>query len=466
MSDAVPVFATILHFAAGELLLAVAALLALSSADDLFVDLIYFERLLRRRLTIYRHHPRARADAFDRAEPGWMAIIVPAWNESAVIGAMLRDLTARLEYRRYRVFIGVYPNDPATSAAIRAVGDDRLAIITCARPGPTTKADCLNHLWRAVLADEAARGMEYKAVVLHDAEDVVAARELAVFDHLMPRLAMVQLPVLPLPDKGSRWISGHYADEFAETHGKDLIVREALGATVPSAGVACAIDRAMLGRIADMTGGQPFDAACMTEDYELGYRIKALGGRAALVRIADAPGGGVIATREHFPATLETALRQKTRWLLGIALSGWDRLGWPGGIADRYFMLRDRKAIPSALLTAAAYAASLLALLDAVVRGRLPELQLGPLVPAGSLLAALLAWNGAMLLWRLALRAGFTARAYGWREGLRAVPRAAVANYINAAAAWRALVRYLRLLAGREQPIWDHTAHRFPETPP
>jgi adsorption protein B len=39
--------------------------------------------------------------------------------------------------------------------------------------GPTTKADCLNHLYDALLAYETSSGRSPVAVVLHDAEDVV-----------------------------------------------------------------------------------------------------------------------------------------------------------------------------------------------------------------------------------------------------------------------------------------------------
>jgi adsorption protein B len=36
-------------------------------------------------------------------------------------------------------------------------------------------------------------------------------------------------------------ISGHYCDEFAEAHGKFMPVRQKLGASLPLAGVGCAI---------------------------------------------------------------------------------------------------------------------------------------------------------------------------------------------------------------------------------
>ena len=449
------------HGLTREALRFVATGLALSSLDGLAVDAAFVVRLGWRRLTVYRRHARASADALSGpAAP--MAIVVPAWDEAAVIAPMLRALTGGLDYPDYRVFVGVYPNDPETLTEVRSVGDPRIVPVTCTRPGPTTKADCLNHLWRAVVADEAAAGRRFRAVVLHDAEDVIDPLELRVFDHLMPRLAMVQLPVEPLSDPGSRWISGHYLDEFAESHVKDMVVREGLGAAVPSAGVACAIDRELLGRIADAAGGVPFDPHCLTEDYELGLKVRHLGARTALVRIAR-PGGGVVATREHFPADLEAALRQKTRWLLGIALGGWDRLGWRGGWADRLMLVRDRKAIVSALLTMLGYAVAALVLADLALVASVPGARaFAPLAPAGSGLDWTLRFTTATLAWRLAVRAACSTHVYGWREGARAVPRTVVANFINAFAAWRAVRRYFAISRGLAELSWDKTAHRFP----
>lgn len=180
-----------LHVLTHEVLLIVAAGIAISSLDGFALDLIYFGRRAWRAGVVYRRHRPLRVENLPCGELGWMASIVPAWDEAAVIGAMPRNLTSRLDYSHYRVFVGVYPKDPATAAAIAAVGDPRITTVGCSRPGPTTKADCLNHLWRAVLAAEIVARQRYKAIVLHDAEGVVHARELAIFDHLIPRLAMV-----------------------------------------------------------------------------------------------------------------------------------------------------------------------------------------------------------------------------------------------------------------------------------
>ena len=456
------------HVLLAEALLLTALVFLISGLDDLFIDLVYFSRSLWRRLMVYTRHAPADAQSVASAAPGRIAIFVPAWDESNVIAAMLTHLTSTLDYPDYRVFIGLYPNDPAGQRAVASLTDSRLQVVRCLRPGPTSKADCLNHLWAALLRDETRTNRSYKAIVLHDAEDVAHRDELWVHDALIPRLTMVQLPVRPLPDPASPWVSGHYLDEFAESHTKDLVVREALGAAVPSAGVASGICRHMLGRIAALRAQQghpegPFDAASLTEDYELGYRIKALGGRAGLVRLKSRGERLVIATREHFPASFAAAVSQKSRWLAGIALAGWDRIGWPPGLAERYMLLRDRKGLLMALLGLAGYALLGLIAMDAALRSLLPvAARLPPLAPSGSPLAYLLLANLALFGWRLVLRAGFSAHANGWQEGLRAIPRTLIGNIINATAAVAAIRRYRIMLASSGPPVWDKTLHRFP----
>lgn len=131
----------------GEAALLVSLIFFVSGLDDLAIDVAYFARNLWRRLTIYRRHPRGDVQSLiGRAPPAPIAIFVPAWNESAVIGAMLRHLTTTIDYPAYRVFVGLYPNDPQGQAVVAAIAaaDTRLQAVRCQRPGPTSKADCLN----------------------------------------------------------------------------------------------------------------------------------------------------------------------------------------------------------------------------------------------------------------------------------------------------------------------------------
>src|SRR3546814_11405972 len=95
---------------------------------------------------------------------------------------------------------------------------------------------------------------------------------------MIERFDLVQIPVLPLVDQQSRWISGHYCDEFAEAHGTYLAVREAIGAAVPAAGVGCAFSRAALERGGPGHGGWHSAPGFITEDYEEGLPSGSPGG--------------------------------------------------------------------------------------------------------------------------------------------------------------------------------------------
>jgi hypothetical protein len=64
--------------------------------------------------------------------------------------------------------------------------------------------------------------------VLHDAEDVLSEMELRLFNYLVDRKDLIQLPVYPFERRWYDFTSGHYIDEFAEVHGKDILVREAI----------------------------------------------------------------------------------------------------------------------------------------------------------------------------------------------------------------------------------------------
>ena len=445
----------ILDTAARETMLFAAAGLLIGGIDDLIVDLCFIVCRLWR-----RDAGRLSLDALPRpAAPAPFAVFVAAWDEQAVIGEMLATAVRRFDYSDYLLYVGVYPNDPGTIVAATAVAatDPRIRVIVGARDGPTTKADCLNTLWRALMQDE-AMGRVTRAVVLHDAEDVVHPAELTVFDALIERHALVQLPVLPLVRRGSL-VSGHYADEFAYAHSVQQPVRAMLGAAMPLAGTGCAIATDMLRAIAAERAGAPFDASSLTEDYELGLYVAERGGTGRFARVHDPRDDSLVAVRAYFPDTLTASTRQKARWMTGIALAGWDRTGWgrPHAIADNWMRMRDRRALVSVLVLAVAYAAVLLWPLAAGLRW------LRSMPPADDRLADwLLLTTSLLLAWRLAMRVACTARAYDLRQACWSLPRFFVGNLVSLIAAPRALHRYLRLLRG-EAVVWDKTAHVFPD---
>lgn len=444
-----------------ELLLFAGIFFLVGAADELAVDFawIWFRLTGRTKTPVVERRLISRMPL-----AGPAAVFVPTWQEEEVIAGTIRHLLAAWQHEQLRLYIGCYRNDLATAEAIiEGIGSDsRARMIVHDRNGPSTKADCLNRIYAALLEDEACHGFRARMILLHDAEDLVDPAALPLLDRAIEDADFVQLPVLPLVQRHSRWIAGHYCEEFAEAHGKAMVVRGRLSAGLPAAGVGCAFSRDLLGEIAGTFGGrgEPFSSESLTEDYELGLRVRLLGRSSTFLRMRG-DDGRLVATRACFPHQLGAAVRQKTRWIYGIAFQGWDRLGWTGHGSEMWMRLRDRRGPFNAMVLTVAY---LLILISGTLylfdwAGYPRPWPLAPFVEV------LIAINLLCFAWRAALRVGFTAREYGWNEGIRAVLRIPVANIIAIMAGRRALFAYIRSLSG-EMPAWDKTKHSaHPELP-
>ena len=454
-----------LQVAQYELMLFAGFWFLVGMADEMAVDIAWLWLLARGRV----RSATLADDVSARPLTGIAAVFIPAWREAKVIAATITHALEAWPQAQLRLYIGCYRNDPDTIAAAMeaASRDRRVRLVIHDREGPTTKADCLNRLYGALSEDELRSGERARCVVLHDAEDMVHPAALVVMDAALDGAGFVQLPVRPETMRGSRWVSGHYADEFTEAHAKAMVVRDAMGAALPAAGVGCAIGREILAELADarkveleraegpLAGRRagPFAAECLTEDYELGWRIARSGRRGRFLRLRDQD-GHLIATRSYFPATVSEAVRQKTRWVHGIAFQSWDRLGWWGRAGDLWMALRDRRGPLVALVLFVAYVLVVLgAALGAAEAARLVT----PSSPTPEV-RVLMAICLAGLAWRVLFRFAFTAREYGPAEGLRAIFRIPIANLIAIIAGRRALFAYVRSLNGMAVR-WDKTEH-------
>ena len=459
-------------------LFGLALLVVLGGLDDLVVDIAYLALRLRRWFRPSDDDRPLTEDDLKQGPEQPIAVMVPAWQEATVIGGMLDNLLRSCDYANYAVFVGIYPNDPATETAVRAArrGDARVHIVHTPHPGPTSKGDCLNAIYRAARSIGDRTDRPFCAYVLHDSEDVVHPFELKLFNRLIPGKDMVQIPVLPLERDLRDLTGGHYIDEFAEGHVKELVVRQRLAGVLPSAGVGCAFSRQALERCAERNGGEPFNAESVTEDYDIGVRLAALGMKQAFVRVPVRrmvrrrslfgrevlkPEVSAIATREFFPSRIGAACRQKARWQLGITFQGWRSFGWRGPIGRRYALWRDRKghfAAHIGMLCWLALAGTVLFHGIRYLSGQSP----GPLIAKGSLTWWLLLAATAFLVSRSLQRAVAVWRHYGWAQAAASIPRQLWGLVINFLAGARALGLFLHhLLTGR--PLgWEKTAHSFP----
>ncbi|MGC1270332.1 MAG: glycosyl transferase family protein [Croceibacterium sp.] len=442
-----------LSLAERELILFAGAFFLLGAFDELAMDAAWGWLRLTGRIARTRIN---RQQLSRQPLRGPAAVLIPAWQEEQVIAATITHALAAWPQDGLRLYVGCYRNDAATiEAIVRGAGHDpRLRLVIHDRAGPTTKADCLNRLYAALEADERRTVQPCRMVLMQDAEDMVDPAALALLDQAMDDAEFVQLPVLPAAQPGSRWVGSHYCEEFAEAHGKGMVVRDALGTGLPAAGVGCAFARPLLKEIARLRGQDgPFCVESLTEDYELGLGIAAAGGRSRFLRVRGED-GQLVATRACFPDNLEAAVRQKARWVHGIALQGWDRLGWTGNVLECWMRLRDRRGPINALVLFTGYALLVLSGLLALAH----ELGAHRVWIDDPLVRVLLLANFASFAWRALMRLAFTTREYGLAEGCRAVLRVPVANIIAIMAGRRAMVAYVRTLAGAA-PQWDKTAH-------
>ncbi|HRK07261.1 MAG TPA: glycosyltransferase [Pseudobdellovibrionaceae bacterium] len=455
--------------------LAVTAIFAL---DDLHIDLqAWFRRLRPRRLT------DADLAAWRQLPEKPIAILVANWHEADVIDRMLRGNLSRLDYSRYVFFVGVYPNDPETIAAAERMAQEsaRVIVITNPLPGPTTKGQMLNVIFREAIRLEAELGLQFELFAMHDSEDVLHPHSLRLFNVAAERADFIQIPVFSFARGGNQWVASTYMDEFAELHTKDLLVRNALRAGLPSAGVGTALSRKLVLTLMARQQGQVLREDSLTEDYILGMTAAELGftssfecayiarkvpGRRSEVR-------DFIATREYFPSSWERAVRQKGRWIHGIVIQGRRLLRFEGPWTRRYFLWRDRKGPLVAILGLAG-----MMFLGASLLARLLAPVIWPMDWTAAMVDAVEAQRDTLMLYQVALallslnllmalwRVGHRMRSVWWVHDAKASALSAlrlpVINVLNFAASFRAYQQARQAERDGRAPAWVKTTHELP----
>ena len=428
-----------------ECLVPLAIWILISGLDDLFIAVMSLA---------IRHarFPWPSGADLERVAERRIAIFVPLWHEHAVIGRMLDRNLASIHYANYEVFVGTYPNDPLTARAVAeaAARDPRIHAAPVAHDGPTSKGDCLNGIYDCMLDYEARHAVRFDIVMTHDAEDIIHPESLRLVNWFSRGYQMVQIPVLALPTPFRNFTHGVYCDEFAEYQTKDIPVRQRLGGFLPGNGVGTGFDREALERLAETRNGRIFAPECLTEDYENGYCLYAMGCRQIFVPLRpDSP--WPVATREYFPRRFRAAVRQRSRWVAGIALQGWERHGWRTSARQIYWFWRDRKALVGNLLAPAANTLFLYTLAGGGLASRLPHW-------AAPLCAATLA----MSLLQIAIRTRASLRIYGPGFAAGVPLRLLWSNVLNFLATADALGRFFAARLFHSPLAWCKTEHAYP----
>ncbi|MEH2527133.1 MULTISPECIES: glycosyl transferase family protein [unclassified Bradyrhizobium] len=430
-----------------SLFLIVSLLINLSSLDDVLIDLLSFGIV---------HFPLRRAVVEPVPLPK-IAIFVANWREEDVIGRMVEGNLARIGIPQVSIFLGVYPNDTGTrcvAEALAAAHPDRVRVIVNSLPGPTSKGQMLNEMFVQSFAERQAPDL----VVLHDSEDVIDPRSFEIYAKYAGEYDFIQVPVFSLSRRRGAYVASTYMEEFAERHTRELIVRNALGAAIPSAGVGTCLTQALVRHFLN-TRGQVLMSGTVTEDYILGVEAKRAGFKsifAALSAQAE-DGADYVATREFFPQHLAASIKQKTRWVYGIAFEAMHKLGWQGQPWDIYFFLRDRKGMITNFLGPGSIVLMIMALAGLIDPEILPR-------EMYQLFQWSLSLNLLAVVFRYVARLTASYRVYGRLDWLGVAIRWPVSLYINMVATFRAWKIYLGESQFATSPIvWSKTTHDVPD---
>ncbi|HEX6896817.1 MAG TPA: glycosyl transferase family protein [Bryobacteraceae bacterium] len=430
--------------------------LLISGLDDLILDAICLWAWLKARL----RPPALPPPTPLRQTEKLIAIFVPLWREQAVIGGMIEHNIAAIHYENYHFFIGAYPNDEPTLDAVRELEQrfPRVHLAVCPHDGPTSKADCLNWIYQRMLLFEENRDGLFELVVTHDAEDLIHPDALARINAYSSEYDMIQVPVLPLPTPFPSIVHSIYCDEFAEWQLKDMRARQTMGSFIPSNGVGTGFTREALEKLATAEHNLIFEPASLTEDYENGLRLHQLGCKQIFVPLSGSR-SNLMATREFFPQIARAAIRQRTRWITGIALQTWEHHGWRGSLSEIYWFWRDRKGLlgnPLSLFANLLFAYGVISWCSARTAGIAWPLANQTLHPA------LLASTLAIQLIQTGVRFACALHIYGAFFALGVPVRTVCANWINSLASGRALYRYFRARLLGEPLVWLKTEHAYP----
>lgn len=459
-----------------------AVLILVSSLDDFFIDVYFWGLEVYRWVFVKTRHQPLRIEQLLAKEHQPFAIMAPAWKEYDVIAKMVENTLATLDYKRFVIFIGTYQNDAETTAEA-----DRMARryphmvqrATVLNDGPTCKADCLNWIVQSIALYEERNAMRFAGVIMHDSEDVIHPLELHLYNYLIDRKDLIQLPVLSLEREWHEFVAGTYLDDFSEWHCKEMVVREKLTGLVPGSGVATCYSRRMIDELARQNNNMPFNTDTLTEDYEMSHRLIKLGAKQVFVRfpviyhakrrnfftrkekIVEVE--SLIATREYFPGGFRAAYRQRARWILGVAFQGWQQMGWQGGFITNYLYMRDRKGIFTSFVGLMAYLiAANLGTIWLLREAGFGFVQYPEFVQPESFTYGIFVTNFWLFLNRIGQRIYFVFLLNGVEQGLLAVPRMAVSNVINFFAVCRAWKVFILHFVTGKRIAWDKTQHSYP----
>jgi cellulose synthase/poly-beta-1,6-N-acetylglucosamine synthase-like glycosyltransferase len=274
----------------------------------------------------FRRHTRARGEVYPR-----VAVVIPAWNEAAVIGRTL-DRLAQLEYprERLRIYVVDDASTDETPALLRAKAAQYPGLVFPLRRehGGEGKSHTINHGLRRIEAEG-----WFQAVLVIDADVIFTAGSLRrMARHLADPEVGAATAYIKEGSRPANWMNRFIAYEYVTAQAAARRAQNVLGVHACLAGGAQLIRRESL-----ETVGGAIDTSTLAEDTVTTFRIQLAG-----KRVVFEPNAIVWAEE---PRGVDSLWKQRLRWARGnIQVTRMFRRVWfhprrPGGLGRLSFGL-------------------------------------------------------------------------------------------------------------------------------
>lgn len=422
----------------------------------------------RRAIKLYKNKEKLSLLKLKMVKERPIAVFVPAWNESSVIDKMVENIIKKAHYNNYMIFVGTYPNDLETQYNVDKVSNlyPNIVKVVTSKDGPTSKSDCLNHVYTAMKEYEIENNIYFDTFVLHDAEDVVHPYEFLVLNYFLLNADAVQMPILPLPTSSKNIVHWIYADEFAIFQMRDSIVREKSGGFVPFAGVGVGITRRAMEKYINHYNTTPFPEHTLTEDYLMSNKMRRLNLKVLFLKItlSDEKNNRkpyskkefFISNWAYFPMNFKRSVKQKTRWITGIVFQGWEELQWSKNINILENLVKDRRLLFDQIIVLNSYIVLGYFLLFQI--SKLFNIEVYDLLGNNKYISVLLFTTMIFMLKDILEKVLIIKSVYGLKQGLLSIPRGFIANIINLFATFGAVKTYYKIKKGKKIN-WNKTDH-------
>ena len=384
--------------------------------------------------------------------------MVANWHEEEVLEQMVEGNNKGIQYENHHFFLGIYPNDTTTKNIAEKLSArfKNVHVVVNSKSGPTSKGQMINEIITGIKSLEKESSLFFDLFIIHDSEDIIHPLSMKLFNKESGDLDFMQIPIFSLNRERLQLVAGTYMDEFSETHTKELMVRNAYGASIPSAGVGTCVSRRLVDYIIEQNSGSFLQPDSLTEDYILGLQSHYGGFRCGFVCTQVTDGvfkDDFIATREYFPSGFIQSVKQKTRWTIGIVFQGYCKIGWHSSMLENYFLVRDRRGPLNSILSVSAAITFFIIVFNPTVMEDLLQTNF----------VYLFYFNSFGLLIRCVQRIRFVGYVYGSYPVLFILIRWPISIAINALASIRALYQYSMSQLGIKKLTWSKTQHSLPK---